>query len=182
MSLGLVLTTVVSHLRTQLSLADRLCTVELEGQPPPELSSFPNYFLGVCGAYYQPGIENEQGRALHEVFGFKVVVSSKITYKAKTNYEEVFASDATALYTIARNVMLKLHNNYTFLGLLNTGLTNKFVTPPIWESINHEPLVKMGEWLNVDPDHDRYMEPSCLVAEVVFGKLERIQCLDGTIN
>lgn len=183
MSYGLVLNTVVDHLRTQLTLDYKQVSLQPNGQPPPELTGFPTYFLGVCGTSYQAGPEGEESYALHEVFGFKVVVSVKITHKPMSQYAAAYApADVLSLYAIARRVMLKLHDNMTWLGVLNTGLTNKYISTPKWLETTSEPIVKTGDWLHVDPENEKAMYPACLVAEVGFGGVERIQCLSDSFE
>jgi hypothetical protein len=189
MSYGLVLNTAVSRLRTALSLDERTVSLQPEGQPTPELSSFPTYFIGVCGGYYRPGAENDNGRTLHEEFGFKVVVSTKITFRPKALYAMAYdPDDVLSLYSVVRRVQLALHDSFAYLSALNTDpvvdVSPPYIKTPKWQATSPEPIVKTGEWLHVDPSSERMMLPCCLVAEVEFGGIERIQCLDAgpTVN
>lgn len=188
MSYGLVLNTAVAVLRTALSLDEKQVSLQPEGQPSPELSGFPTYFIGVCGGSYQPGPENELGRTLHEEFGFRVVVSTKITFRPKAQYAIAYdPADVLSLYSVARRCQLALHDSFTFLSALNTtpdpDVSPPYLSTPKWQATSPEPIVKTGEWIHSDPSNDRYMYPCCLVAEIEFGGIHRIQCLDtGAAN
>lgn len=169
-------TTIIAYFQAngESSANDRIISVQPFGQPPPALSGFKDYFIGIDCNDYSPGDTNETNEGLHEVLGFQVVVSRKITHSPKSEYQAFTYDQLKGVYSIARKVMLACNGSQDLLSFANQHLEgDKFFIAPHWRGTSTRPELKGADWLNVAEDSFR----GCvLVVTVNFGGMERIQC------
>jgi hypothetical protein len=80
MSVEILLPAVAAQLATALGLENGK-TVDIQpfGQPTPKQSSFVDLFVGIDLSQWEPGQYNDANPGLHEVLGFDVVISKKVT-------------------------------------------------------------------------------------------------------
>lgn len=158
----------------------RLLEICSDGRPPIQLSGFKDFFVGITGTEWQPGDLNETNPGLHEVLGFQVVVSKKITFVPNAKLSDATWHATRGIYVIVRQVVLAINNSYEILTLLNTGLSGSpYLSSPKWQGSDPEPEEKGPDWLGVTGDANN--APDCLVVRSRFGGVDRIQCATSTI-
>lgn len=155
----------------------REVSIEIDGQPPPNASGFKDFYVAIHLTDYVPGELNETNPGLHETIGFVCTVSKKISAVPKNQLRFAAFDQIKGLYVVARKVMLALHFNYDVMTKANQSLSgNKFIYPPYWKGTDPKPRLEDGSWLGATSD-EAIEKNCCLVTDVRFGGIERIQCI-----
>ena len=175
MSLSALLTAVRNTLRTDLSLADIVCQIMQDGQPPPSWSG--DQFVAVHALSWDPAGPTDRG--LDEYFGIGVTISRRLPYPQDRIPEKVYLTALTGLEAISRTVVIAIHQSYVVLNAANVILDNtSFVETLVWAGTDPTPSVHTGEYLFSDnPQHVNQL--AALSMTVRFQKARKIQTYAG---
>lgn len=158
---------------------DQNVALSFDGRPPLKSVGFRDFFVGIGCASWEPGDTNETNPGLHEMLGMQVTITKKINSLPVSTINDVIYDVVRGVYAIARKVMLACHDSWTLLSYANAHLAgNTFISTPKWRYTSIQPRLEGPEWLYAEGQGNSNSQ--CLVVEVKFGGVERIQCSTQT--
>jgi len=158
---------------------DKNVFLSFDGKVPLKSVGFRDFAVGIGCASWEPGDTNETNPGLHEILGIQCTITKKITNLPVSSLNDVTYDVIRGVYAIARKVMLAVHDSWTLLGYANAHLAgDSFITTPKWRYTSPQPRLEGPEWLYAEGQGNA--GSTCLVVDVKFGGVERIQCSTQT--